>query len=93
MVNHPNRSKRAATHDLVVCERDPLTGSNNRMSSSKGGASWSFVFRCPVCAREGRFNTNYLGSERRVVCDGVRFTTRHYDLALAVAEAKRRGEL
>lgn len=33
----------------------------------------SYEFRCPVCERAKRYNTNYLG-QRRVMCDGEKFT-------------------
>ena len=36
----------------------------------------SYAFRCPVCGRERRYNTNFLG-RRRVMCSGdEKFTLR-----------------
>lgn len=77
-------------HKHQVCTKLDATGSNNRLSSSPGGASWSFEFRCPACGRTGRFNTNFLGS-RVVVCDGIKFSKRKWDLELAVAEHDANG--
>jgi hypothetical protein len=75
------------THQLRVCVRQDDTFRNpNVLSSRHGCGSPSYEFRCPACNRTGRFNTNYLGKKKVVVCDGVKFDRRPFDLKMAVAE-------
>ena len=46
--------------------------------------SWSFRFECPECGASRRYNTNFLGSRYRLVCDGDKIARIHRDLAPAV---------
>lgn len=72
MVNHPNRSKRAGTHKLAICEKDLTTGEHHVGVLSERGGGWTWQWVCPDCGRRGRFLANYIGSTM-LLCDGVRF--------------------
>lgn len=53
------------THDAVECKRI-------NASAQFHTKSWSYRFECPTCGKVRRYNTNFLGSRYRLVCDGKR---------------------
>lgn len=53
-----------AAHDPSPCGRDLQTIQYH-------SKSYSYEFTCPACGKHRRQNTNYLGSRRFVMCDGV----------------------
>lgn len=54
----------AASHTRVVAKRD-------LKSIDFHVKSYSFEFACPRCGKRRRMNTNYLGSRRLMLCDGL----------------------
>lgn len=62
-----SRAKRrpAPEHPSKVCQLMGERRYHNR--------SHSDLFACPECGRHGRFNLNWLGNRKVVVCVGLRF--------------------
>ena len=54
-----------ALHDKVAAVKVPG-------SAHYSYRNWSIKYECPVCAHQGRFNTNFLG-RRVVMCIGHTF--------------------
>ena len=79
-------------HVPAMCSPVPQS---DRFSADMGGhGSWSVAFKCPGCARRGRFNKNFLGT-RHVVCDGSKFSLvadRFADLRAAGIDFRREAE-
>jgi hypothetical protein len=61
-----------SSHATVVCERI-------NSSAHFHTKSWSFRFDCPTCGKWRRYNTNFLGSRYRLVCDGQTIQRVHRD--------------
>lgn len=55
-------------HESAVCRLMGQHRFHNRSHSDR--------FQCPICFREGRFNLNWLGNQKVVVCVGKRFERR-----------------
>lgn len=55
-------------HEATVCQMLGERRYHNRSHSDR--------FQCPACYRRGRFNLNWLGNQKVVVCVGRRFERR-----------------
>jgi hypothetical protein len=64
--DHKAMVSKAGTHAPRVCNK-------NAGSAQYAFRNWSHAYECPTCFRTGRFNKNFLG-QRKVVCDGLKFT-------------------
>jgi hypothetical protein len=58
-------------HEAVACQE---TNRRYHGSSVRRGGHWILTFTCPTCARVGKSDRNYLVGQRKIMCDGVKFT-------------------